>query len=193
MLISPRQLLDRLRHPRSRADDLSALRARFAAQPSLREASEAAITSARRLRVLRREMSEALRAVDACHGCARGHPLPAGRWEGGHCCGGQTLAIWSQEECASLKLSGTDAARLSPPAGDHAGCAFRGERGCSLEPEDRPTLCLRYVCSTLNRELRARGEGSAMGRLAADLDREHRRFTVALHGGAEAPDGYSAK
>lgn len=180
MLISPRQLLDRLRHPRSRADDLAALRARFGAQPSQREAGEAAITSARRLRVLRREMSDALGDVVACHGCARGHPLPAGRWQGGHCCSGQTLGIWSQEECASLKLAGTDAARLAPPPGDHAGCAFRGERGCSLEPEDRPTLCLRYVCSTLTGELRARSDGAAIGRLAAELDREQRRFVQAL-------------
>jgi hypothetical protein len=180
VLISPRQLLDRLRHPRSRADDLAALRARFAAQPSRREAGDAALTSARRLRVLRREMSDALGEVDACHGCARGHPLPAGRWRGGHCCSGSTLTIWSQEECAALELAGTDPARLAPPRGDHAGCAFRGERGCSLEPEDRPTLCLRYACSTLIRELRARSDGAAIGRLAAELDREQRRFAREL-------------
>ena len=49
--------------------------------------------------------------------CAKGHPEPAGHWRGGHCCSGHTLDIWSQDECAALKLAGTDAAVLEPPRG----------------------------------------------------------------------------
>lgn len=191
MLISPRQLWDRLRHPRSRADELVALRARFRAQPSRFEVSAEAVAIARRLRELRRALSEALGHVDACHGCAQGHPQPQGRWEGGHCCGGRTLTIWSQEECAALKLAGTDAAALEPPRGDHAGCAFRGERGCSLAAEDRPSLCVRYVCGELRGELQGREDWAQIAKLASELACEQRRFTAAMAGELGTEEGTS--
>ncbi len=176
MLISPRQLLDRLRHPRSRADDLSALRARFRALPSRREASPERVASAERLRQLRIEMAKATAAPDACRGCAQGHPEPAGHWAGGHCCSGRTLDVWTQSECAALKLAGTDAASLEPPRSDHAGCAFRGPRGCSLDAHDRPSICLRYVCLELRAELKKAGTWGEVGRIASEIAREQKRF-----------------
>ena len=185
LLLSPRQLLDRLRHPRSRADELTALRARFRAQPSRYEASDESIAIARRLRALRTELSSALGRVDACRGCARGHPEPSGRWDGGHCCSGRTLEIWTQEECAALKLAGTDPASLEPPRGDHAGCAFRGERGCSLDAADRPSICLRYICLELRSELRDRQDWATVSHLGAELVREQRRFGEST--GAQTP------
>lgn len=179
MLISPRQLLDRLRHPRSRADDLAALRARFHAQPSRRESSPERIAIAERLRDLKVQMARATAAPTVCTGCSKGHPEPAGHWSGGHCCSGETLRIWSRAECAALKLTGTDAAALEPPRGDHAGCAFRGPRGCSLAPEDRPSLCLRYVCLDLRAEMKETGTWPEVARLGAALARELTRFEAA--------------
>jgi len=165
------QLLDRYRHPRSRADELTRLRARHRAQPGPREVAAEAVTLAERLRVLRREMAELLSRLDiqSCHGCARHHPPPEGHWPGGHCCGGKTLNIFSAEEVAALKLGGTRTREWRPPRDDHAGCVFRGPEGCSLEPEDRPSICLRYLCLELREELKAGSEWAQVSRLAAEL------------------------
>lgn len=178
MLISPRMLVDRLRHPRSRADELARLRARFDAQPGRRASSPEQRELADRMRALRVELSRALEGVDACAGCARGHPLPAGRWAGGHCCGGDTLTIWSAAEVHALKLAGTSAGDLAAPRGDHAGCAFRGPTGCSLAPEDRPSICLRYVCLELRAELTERARLRGVSELARDLTKAQERFAA---------------
>lgn len=169
MLISPRHLVDRLRHPRSRADDLAALRARFNAQPGRHEASEEQIQLAERLRALRVALSEALTGARACGTCAAGHPTPHGRWDGGHCCGCRTDNVFTPHEVAALKLAGTRPTRLDPPRSDHAGCAFRGPTGCSLHPEDRPTICVRYVCPTLRMELRDEPRWREIARLRREL------------------------
>jgi len=165
------QLLDRRRHPRTRADELARLRARYRAQPSPRACSEEAQRLAKELRRLRRAMADALSRleVQACRGCARNHPLPEGRWPGGHCCGGKTLSIFSPEEVAALRLGGTRTRDWKPPTSDHAGCVFRGPRGCSLAPEDRPSICLRYVCLELRHELKEGGDWAELSRLAAEL------------------------
>lgn len=176
MLISPRMLVDRLRHPRSRADELARLRARFQAQPSARDATEGQRELALRMRALRLELSAAVGRVDACSGCARGHPHPSGRWDGGHCCGGRTLDIWSAAETFALKLGGTSATKLEAPRGDHAGCAFRGATGCSLLPADRPSICLKYVCVDLRTELRARDDWGRIAALARELDAAMKAF-----------------
>lgn len=164
MLISPRMLLDRMRHPRSRADELAALRARFRAQPGRAEATDREIELCDELRALRSAASDALGglATSACRGCARGHPGPPGRWPGGHCCGGRTLEIWSADEVRTLKVAGGRASSLEPPRSEHAGCAFRGPEGCSLPPEDRPTICVRYVCTDLRREITEHPEGAGL-------------------------------
>ena len=131
------------------------------------------------LRRLRRALAAELEHADvqSCHGCARGHPLPAGRWAGGHCCGGNTLEIFSATEVAALKLAGTTPRDWKPPRDEHAGCAFRGHDGCSLPPEDRPTICLRYICLELREELKSRGQQPVF-ELAAALRDAQERFAA---------------
>jgi len=183
MLIAPthllRRLVDRARHPQTRADELARLRARHRAQPSRRGSDPELVALADELRRLRRALADELRnaSVSSCHGCARGHPLPEGRWPGGHCCGGNTLDIFSVDEVAALELGGTSLRDWAPPDGDHAGCAFRGPRGCSLEPEDRPSICLRYICLELRAELREGGQARVF-ELAAALRDLHERFVA---------------
>lgn len=177
MLIAAIHLLDRLRHPRSRADEADALRRRLAAAPGPEEASPAEIEAAAELRRLREELSRALGAVSSCGRCARGHPLPNGRWDGGHCCGGRTEEIWGDDDIAALRLSGTSPRSLTLPRGDHAGCAFRGAEGCSLPVADRPNLCVRYLCLELQDELRARGDLRPIKALAAALGEAMTRFS----------------
>ena len=158
MLITVRHLVDRLRYPRSRADDVAALRRRFAGAPGPDPVSAEELALAAEMRRLREALSAALAGVVSCGGCAHGHPLPHGRWRGGHCCGTRTELVFTDDEVAALRLSGTTPARLLPPAGDVAGCAFRGPEGCSLDVADRPNICVRYVCQELQGELRERGD-----------------------------------
>jgi hypothetical protein len=176
MAVSVRYLLDRLRHPRSRAEELARLRARFIAQPGRWAVSRRAVALADELRESRHAMTAALGEVASCSRCARGHPLPAGRWEGGHCCGGRTLDIFAPLDVAALKLSGTALRRLRPPRTDHAGCVFRGPLGCSLEPGDRPTICVRYVCLDLRQELIEMGRWKQV----APLNRRLAQLTAEL-------------
>jgi hypothetical protein len=176
VLISAQHLVDRLRHPRSRADEVAALRRRFAGAPGPERVSAGEAEAAAELIRLRRELVEALSGVASCGRCARGHPLPHGRWPGGHCCGTRTDLVFTEDEVAALRLSGTTPARLRPPEGDHAGCAFRGPASCSLDPADRPNICVRYLCRELEEELRARGDRRAVKAIAAALGEAFERF-----------------
>jgi len=183
VLIAARHLVDRLRHPRSRADDVAALRRRFdAGEPAGDE--ERAIAA--ELRRLREALVAALAGVASCGGCSRGHPLPHGRWDGGHCCGTETRLVFTDDEVAALRLSGTTPARLVPPSGDHAGCAFRGPTGCSLAVADRPNLCVRFICRELEAELRERGDLREIKAIAAALNRAFERFRAVRAGRLEA-------
>jgi hypothetical protein len=190
VLISPQQLVDRWRHPRSRADELASLRARHRAQPPRRATSPTKREAADRMRVVRRQLSDALAEVSACRTCAKGHPEPEGRWSGGHCCGGNTLQIFSAAEVASLKAAGTKTGDWTPPDSAHAGCAFRGPTGCSLEPEDRPSICLRYICLDLRRELLERGDGRAILALASELAQLMDAFGDADQGSTSMPRSF---
>jgi hypothetical protein len=169
VLLPIERLLARVRGRDPRADDLARLRARFAAQPSswFVTADERALAA--RLREQKRELAAAFEGVSSCTGCARGEPLPKGRWEGGRCCGTATSVVFTPGEVHALKLGGTRARDLRPPEGDQAGCAFRGERGCSLAPEDRPTVCLVYACAELKAELRDAGAAARVNALRAEL------------------------
>ena len=177
MLLPAHRLVDRLRHVRSRADDLTALRARFAAVDR-GAATEEQRALAAELRALRVELSRTFAAADSCASCARGYPLPHGRWDGGHCCGGRTEELFSDDEVAALALSGTRISSLRAPTGDHAGCAFRGASGCSLDVADRPSLCVRYVCRGLERELREKGRWDEVRVVARRLREAFARFTA---------------
>jgi hypothetical protein len=184
VLIAARYLVDRLRHERTRADEVAALRRRFV-RPE--PATEEMIALAAELRRLREELVAQLGDVSSCSGCARGHPLPHGRWSGGHCCGTRTDNVFTDDEVAALRLAGTTPARLVPPSGPHAGCAFRGPEGCSLAVADRPDICVRYLCRELEDELRARGDLRAVKAVASSIARGIERF-AALRAAAVGED-----
>ena len=172
MLITARYLVDRLRQPRTRADELLELRRRLIHEPGPQDvavargadpgATNQATGEERRLAeelaVLRVETSRAIGAVGSCSGCSRGHAWPEGQWHGGFCCSSPTEVVFTDHEVAALRLSGTRPGDLRPPRSDHAGCAMRGPTGCSLPPRHRPTVCVRYFCGELRRELARRGD-----------------------------------
>jgi hypothetical protein len=171
-------LVRRWRRPRSRALEIGALRERLAA--AAREDGDAeAIALARELRELKPQVLRAFGGATACTGCARGRSEPHGHWSGGFCCGGRTDGVFDDEEVAALALGGTRPGDLQGPAGDHAGCAFRGPGGCSLEPRDRPALCVRFACRELETELRGRGEWPAVRAMTRRLEETFRRFVAA--------------
>lgn len=103
---------------------------------------------------LKRELASAFETTRACHGCARGEPLPKGRWDGGRCCGTKTEVVFTQQEVRALVAAGLETPTNVPPGVEVAGCVFRGERGCTLEPGERPTVCLVYACAELKTDLR---------------------------------------
>jgi hypothetical protein len=84
--------------------------------------------------------------------------------------------VFTDDEVAALRLSGTTPARLVSPAGDMAGCAFRGPQGCSLDVADRPNICVRYVCQELQSELRERGDLREIKAIDAALTKAFERF-----------------
>ena len=103
MLISVRHLVDRARHPRRRADELRSIRSRLAEQPGAAETGRGLVALALKLRRLRRELSAALAGVRSCSSCAVGYPEPFGHWDGGHCCGGNSENLFTNDELAALK------------------------------------------------------------------------------------------
>lgn len=175
VLIPVQRLFDRMRQPRSRADEVADVRTRLVtakrehARSGTAVEREATRALARELADRRRELANAVGAVRSCSGCARGRPLPQGRWDGGQCCSARTTEVFTDDEVAALALAGTTPSRLVAPSGDHAGCAFRGEKGCSLDVVDRPTLCVRYICRELEGELAKRGDLPAIKRIAREL------------------------
>ncbi len=174
MLIAARHLLDRLREPRSRADQLAALRRRLVAEK--RHGSDREVELASEMRALRQQLSTALGRLHSCAECAQGCALPEGRWDGGHCCSGNTEDLFTTEELAALRQGGTRPGALRGPKSDHAGCAFRGPRGCSLAPVDRPNRCVLYLCTQAAREVFARDELDAFEALATRLTETFEHF-----------------
>jgi hypothetical protein len=150
---------------------------RQARAQSRTESGEELRTLAAELRELKPKVLQAFDGVQACRSCARGRPAPHGRWDGGFCCGGRTEGVFDDDEIAALAIAGTRPRDLQPPDGDHAGCAFRGPTGCSLEPVDRPALCVRFACRELEAELRATGRWSEVRALTRRLEETMRRFS----------------
>jgi hypothetical protein len=171
LLLSPRHLLDRARHPRSRADELARLRARFAAEPARREATAEERALAAEIAELKRALAEAYATPMSCAGCGGCDPYPGGR-----CCGTGTFVVFSPHEVRALKLAGHRATDLVPPRAPHHGCAFRGERGCSLRPDQRPAVCLVYACDELRAEVRARASFAELQALRGALQHALERF-----------------
>jgi hypothetical protein len=142
-------------------------------------ASDEAVALAKELRQLRPQVLEAFAGVRACTGCGRGRPEPNGHWNGGFCCGGATGGVFDDHEVAALALAGTRPRHLRPPSGDHAGCAFRGPEGGSLDAVDRPNVCVRFACRELEAELRASGDWPRVRALTRRLEQTFTRFVKA--------------
>jgi hypothetical protein len=175
MLINLRYQIELLRHPRSRADEVRAVRRRLTLQPGPDAVSEEELRIARELCRLRATLAAAFARVESCKNCVRPR---SPSWPGGHCCSGRTEHLFTDHELGALRLSGTRPSSLRLPLAAHVGCAFRGPAGCSLEPADRPFLCVRYTCRELESELDARAERSAISRLQAELRAGFERFVA---------------
>ncbi len=160
-----------LLRPATRAHEVASLRLRLMAEASPRQVDPQERRLALRLRDMRTQMIGLIGDVRACRSCARGYPLPHGRWEGGYCCGGTTENVFQQEELACLRASGTRPRDFRTPRAVHAGCAFRGPRGCSLAPAHRPNLCVRYTCRDLHEEFSKRGIERQVRQLASQIQR----------------------
>ncbi len=175
MLIAVERLMIKLRQPASRATELIELRRRLRAElASDPDDDERVLASA----ILDQKcvVSSMLRAVASCSSCASGHALPNGRYDGGDCCAGVTATLFDETELAALAHAGTRPHHLVAPRTDHAGCAFRGSVGCTLELPHRPARCVHYVCTTLRREIHDRGALDALEGALAELDRRVQRF-----------------
>jgi hypothetical protein len=164
-MIALERLLIKLRQPPSRASELielrGRLRAEIASKPEDHERELARAILAQKLRV-----AALLHDVRSCASCETEHAFG-----GGACCGGVTSSIFDDTELAALAHAGTRVDHLVAPRTEHAGCAFRGSTGCTLETAHRPARCVHYACTTLRRELHARGELDALEAALAALDR----------------------
>lgn len=175
MLIAVERLLIRVRQVPSRADELITLRARLRRERSTVPGAEEQAT-ALAMRALKQRISEALSSTTSCAHCAEGKRPPRGVFPGGDCCAGVTADLFDDDEVAALAQAGTRPADLRAPRTTHAGCAFRGERGCTLSAADRPGRCVHYTCMTLRRELRARGDLAQADAMLDELKGAMRRF-----------------
>jgi hypothetical protein len=178
VLFPVRDLVRRWRVPPSRTSEIREVRQRIARAGDLEESVEV-VALAGELRALRPQVLAAFDAVRSCSGCGRGRSEPHGHWNGGFCCGGKASGVFDDDEVAALALAGTKPRDLHGPAGDHAGCAFRGPHGCSLDARDRPNVCVRFVCRELEAELRADGRWDRVRALTRQLDETFRRFVQA--------------
>jgi hypothetical protein len=169
------RLLIKLRQPASRADELNALRARLRDELA-KQIDDDERALAEGVLERKRAVSAELHAVTSCHSCAKGAPWPRGHYNGGDCCAGVTADLFDEHELAALAHAGTRPRDLTPPRDDHAGCAFRGAQGCTLELDHRPARCVHYICDTLRRELHDRGRLDTIEAKLAELDREMQRF-----------------
>jgi hypothetical protein len=177
MLIAVERLLIKLRHPASRADELIELRRRLRAELA-GGADHAERDLARTVLEHKLRVSEELHAVVSCRSCAKGAPWPRGHYDGGDCCSGVTNDLFDEHELGALAHAGTRPRDLVPPRDDHAGCAFRGERGCSLPLAHRPARCVHYICDTLRGELHALGRLDEIEARLGELNRAMQRYTA---------------
>ncbi|HKE19321.1 MAG TPA: hypothetical protein VKB80_30805 [Kofleriaceae bacterium] len=179
MLIAAERLLIKVRQPRSRADELIALRTRLRVERA-RDVDADERTLARDVLASKLAVAAELHGVRSCATCATGRPWPRGVHDGGDCCSGVTAELFDDDELAALARAGTRARDLVAPRGAdaHAGCAFRGPHGCSLDVAHRPGRCVRYLCGTLRGELHAGGRlDGALARLA-QLDAAMQAFVA---------------
>ena len=175
------RLLARLRQPASRSDEVRALRGRIRDELASVEVNDEERALAREAHGKKLAVSAALHGVTSCRSCATGQPSPVGDYAGGACCSGVTAELFDDAELAALVHSGTRAKDLVPPPrhDHHAGCAFRGAHGCSLEVTHRPSRCVHYICDGLRRELYDRGQLDDIEAKLADLNKSMQAFATA--------------
>ncbi|HUS28794.1 MAG TPA: hypothetical protein VMZ53_09795 [Kofleriaceae bacterium] len=180
MFVRLERLLSRLRQPASRADELIALRHRVRDELASKQVDDEERALARDVHAKKLAVSAALQGVSSCASCAKGQPSPVGDYAGGACCSGVTADLFDSPELAALVHAGTRVADLAPPSrtDHHAGCAFRGAHGCSLDVEARPSRCVHYVCDGLRHELHDRGQLDDIEAKLAELNAAMRAFTV---------------
>ena len=129
------------------------------AQPGPEYISPEEVQLALRLKTLRQRMIKTIGTVSSCKTCAKHVPPPRGHWSGGYCCGGEiTAENFSNDELDALRASGTFPTDFVAPRGAQAGCAFRGPKGCYLQPEHRPLVCVIAFCDELTEELICEGQ-----------------------------------
>ena len=181
MWIPVERLVRRLRQPASRADELDLLAGRLRAARAATVGDEERAL-AREVGERKRALAAAIGEVSGCATCARGEPGPRGQHDGGGCCAGDTAALFDEHEVAALAAAGTRPADLTAPprAEPHAGCAFRGARGCTLDLAHRPGRCVHYLCDGLRRELHGRARLDDVERAQAGLDAAMRRLTAVV-------------
>ena len=175
MFVALNRLLVRLRHVPSRAAELSALRERLRAELRAEPDAEE-LAAAHEVRRLKRALADATGAVEECSRCGTKMPPPGGAFAGGYCCQAATADLFSDDEVALLAQGGTRLADLEAPRSLHAGCTFRGDKGCTLETEDRPAVCVRFACNELRRELHRKGRLDAIEVLETALDEAYNQF-----------------
>jgi hypothetical protein len=181
-------LVERLFANRDRARELVTLRRRFARALADVNLDAELREQARALLELRRELSRSLGAVRACCDCVRPRSK---EWPGGHCCSGSTQAIFSNEELAALRITGTRLSRFTGLREPLRGCVFRGQAGCTLRVEHRPCLCVRYTCRELEAELSARGDRAAVAKLQQRLHSAFEAFCRTLQARQAAADPFA--
>ncbi|MGE0547747.1 MAG: hypothetical protein AB7O24_05470 [Kofleriaceae bacterium] len=180
MFVAIERLLIKARQPRSRAAELITLHDRLRHELA-REIDDEQRELSDDVRARKLAVAAELRAVVSCSSCAAGAPWPRGGYSGGDCCSGVTATVFDDTELAALAHAGTRTHDLIPPAGTdaHAGCAFRGERGCSLDVSHRPARCIHYVCDKLRSELHERGQLDRVEQQLAELNDAVQRFAAA--------------
>jgi len=177
VLLPVERLLVRVRQVPSRADELLALRARLRRERAQRPGAEERAL-ALEMRRLKAEVARTVGEVDACGTCATGKRAPRGTFAGGDCCAGITSDLFDDDQLAAIAQAGTRPRDLTPPREAHAGCAFRGPTGCTLDNADRPPRCVHYTCMTLRKELRERGDLAAIDTKLDELARAMKRFAA---------------
>ena len=170
--------IERLLQRRSRYLELVALRARLKTERASAYGEDQA--AALHIRSLKLRLAATAGRVSSCGGCAAGKPWPRGAYAGGDCCSGVTEHLFADTEVAALAQAGTRPRDLTAPRGDHPGCAFRGSAGCTLEVAHRPTVCVRYACDGLLRELHQLGRLDEVEALSAELLQALQQFETRL-------------
>ena len=165
--------IERLFARGTRATEVAGVKRRLRAERSRAEREDALA-----IRDLKLRLATATGSVSSCASCAIGKPSPRGVFAGGDCCSSPTDGLFDDVETAALAQAGTRPRDLVTPRSEHAGCAFRGATGCTLAAEHRPTVCVRYACDGLRRELHRLGRLDDVEALALELRQALARFAA---------------